>query len=270
MIKVDNLKKIIEGKAEFDNVQDGVEDFSEVVADYKLYHTLVSVIEMMMNAKELEVNTLSSLFDLVTDGMSEEEESEFEFVLIRFLQYIKVPQNIIDDLVNGGDEVEQDEFENLIELLEARIGDGDIYTFVAYALNNAELDSIDFDTDFDSVEMDWAFYGTIEACKKGDGLREVPKSKNQKCKKGFSKGRKGFWRYPEGDFPNGQYKRKEEGSREKGKTIANFKGKDRHASKSDKNRSTDMKKRNKAGMNVFSGYLKTKKADKKVSKAKEY
>jgi hypothetical protein len=250
--------KALKEKVEVDSIEEEVTPtFSDKVSDFKLFLRLRTLVDMILNANEMGIKEFGELYESAIAGLSEDEEEELGFIITQFLRYLKVPDSTIEDLIGDDKEISEEEFENLVELLIDRIGEGDVDEFIAYAMYNPDLPD---DLETDDIQFDWAFYTNINDCKKGDPLGGKPKSDNQKCVKGFNNGKKGFWRYPKGDFPNGGYKLKNGGVRTK-KEIPQFKGK-RHKSTAEKERQVDMKKRKKLGMNVFAGYAAKRKAKK--------
>jgi hypothetical protein len=174
--------------------------FDDTIEAYKTFSILSNIISILLNAKEMEVETFEKLLDIILDGLDEDEREKIAFIGEQLLTYIKVPESAIDDLLSDDSDIAQDEFESLVETLIDRIGDGDINEFIATALHNEMLDTIDLD----SIQYDWVFYKSKPKCKKGRAGNEYNES-TQQCKIGYSDGVKGFWRYPSGDFPNGNY-----------------------------------------------------------------
>jgi len=229
--------------------------FEDMVEFVKLFTKLRELVVFLLSASDLGVKNWDEFQEILLSDLSEEEILEFEELVYKFMRYIGIPDEAIENLIGDDKELSQAEFESLVEMLSERVGDGDIDEFVAYAIVNPELPETD-EVDYDSLQMDWAFYPSLEECKKGTGLREVPYNKaTQKCVKGFSRGVKGYWRVPKGDFPNGDYKRKNGGVR-RPKAIPNEKFRTKkHTPQADRKRAKDMEKRAKAGLPVFRGYL---------------
>jgi hypothetical protein len=240
--------------------------FEDMVEFAKLFTKLRELVIFLLSASDLGVKNWEEFQEILLSDLSDEEIEEFETLVYKFMRYIGIPDEAIENLIGDDEELSQAEFESLVEMLSERIGDGDIDEFIAYAIINPDLPESD-EIDFDSLQMDWAFYPSLEECRKGTGLREVPyNSKTQRCVKGFSKGIRGYWRVPKGDFPNGDYKRKDGGTR-RPNAIPNEKFKTKkHTPQADRKRMKDMEKRAKLGLPVFKGYLKTKK---KKTSAKE-
>lgn len=254
-------KAFLTQQAEFDAAKKEESQQESPMEVFKDFNNLITIVNFIINSKDLEIKTIDDLVDELTLDLNEEEADKMEFMLEKLLTYIKVPSSSITDLINEDKEIGSDEYGILVDLLAERIGDNDVVEFIVYALHNEALPD-DEDADADSIyaDMDWAFFPSEGACKLGDGMREVPMNKAvQTCTKGFSHGRKGFWRYPKGKFPQGSYKLKGGGSRKTGTTIPNLVGSKPHSPKATKFRAKSMEKRSKAGMSVFGGFLKSRK-----------
>ena len=246
---------------------------SSKVAEYTIFHSLVTFIEMIINAKEIEVDNFAGLLDMVLDGLDEEQEAETKDLLYKFLKYLKVSDSAIEDLLDEDKEISRAEFEALSELLSDRLGNDSVYDFVGYAINNPELPdvptSLDEDSiDLDSIQMDWSFYPDKSTCQKG--TRVAREKGSQVCIKGSSSGKLGFWRYNKGmvstnengqqtvdleNYSGSSYKNKfaKEHKDMIKSGLKKFDGK-RHKGQSDISRIRDMKARKKKGLTVFGGY----------------
>jgi hypothetical protein len=189
--------KQLSSQAQSDNVSKNDEiTFEDIVENYKLFMKLTTLIETIANAKELKLKNLQNVVEVLTEDMDEEEYEEFVELVLKLLFYLKVSQSAIDDLLDEDDEISSMELENLIELIIERMGDNDLYEFVAYAIHNPDLPD---DIDTDSIQMDWAFYNNEKKCL--DKAKELANESNfeHKCFKGYSDGKLGFWLYPK-DF----------------------------------------------------------------------
>ena len=238
------------------NDEENVITFEDKVEEYKTFSTLQTIITMILKSEELGINNFSDLYQVLVEDLDEEENEKLIHLLYKFLEYVKVPSGIIEDLFNDDEEISQAEFENLAELIIDRIGEHSIDEFIAYALNNPDL--VDIDVETDDLQYDWAFYHTEAECEKGTGNRKVPKSAKQQCVLGVKNKEIGFWRYPEGNFPNGDYQLKNGGKRNPTNLNAGAKAKfnaKRHIKKADTVRKADNKVRAKLKLKTFSGYL---------------
>jgi hypothetical protein len=247
-----NLKKLKQASAE-EIKYDEVDSFSSKIEEFRIFSMLRDIVSLLINSDTEEIN-FNAIRKILIEEYGEDEEmlNELSFYLDRLLTYIKVPQSVKEDLLSEDEQLSNSELNNISELLVERLGDKDIYEFLTYALGNPDLP--DFDSiNLDDVEFDWTFYKDEETCKNGrkkDGSNA--KSKKQVCKVGYNNGIKGFWRYPDGDFPNGNYQLKDGGKRTH-TSITEFKNV-RHAGESDTKRKKSNGARKKAGLNFFKGY----------------
>jgi len=191
--------KQLSTQAQSDSISENDEiTFDDIVENYKLFMKLTTLIETIANAKELKLVNLKNVVEVLTEDMDEKEYEEFVDLVLKLLFYLKVSQSAIDDLLDDDDEISSMELENLIELIIERMGDNDLYEFVAYAIHNPELPD---DVETDSIQMDWVFYSNEGECQKHKN-----NVKNGKCFKGYhGKGSnfvKGYWLYPK-DFGKG-------------------------------------------------------------------
>jgi len=194
--------KQLSTQAQSDSISENDEiTFDDIVENYKLFMKLTTLIETIANAKELKLVNLKNVVEVLTEDMDEKEYEEFVDLVLKLLFYLKVSQSAIDDLLDDDDEISSMELENLIELIIERMGDNDLYEFVAYAIHNPELPD---DIETDSVQMDWAFYSSKSKCETHNNELENQGAKfKYECFKGKhynnNKVINGYWSYPK-DF----------------------------------------------------------------------
>ena len=191
--------KQLSTQAQSDSISENDEiTFNDVVENYKLFMKLTTLIETIANAKELKLVNLKNVVEVLTEDMDEKEYEEFVDLVLKLLFYLKVSQSAIDDLLDDDDEISSMELENLIELIIERMGDNDLYEFVAYAIHNPELPD---DVETDSIQMDWAFHNNKKNCLDAKKRADKTGKFKHKCFKGYRAGKLGFWLYPK-DFEN--------------------------------------------------------------------
>jgi len=203
-IDTKKLKQLSQSNTQIDAVETENEiTFEDLVANYKLFMKLVTLIETITNAQELGLKNLKNVVEVLTEDMTEEEYEEFVDLVLKMLFYLKVSQSAIDDLLDEDEEISAMELENLIELIIERMGDNDLYEFVAYAIHNPDLPD---DVDTDSIQMDWAFtpdskggQAKCEAHIKKINKKRKDDRKKLECFFGIKNGKSGYWHYPK-DF----------------------------------------------------------------------
>lgn len=204
-----NVKKLINPNVDTDMATMGEDNTPSTMV---MFHLLVTIVSLIINYENKGIKTFNELLDNLLD----EGGDEIEELVFKLLTYIKVTSATIEDLLDEDEEVSKSELEDVRDLLIERIGEGSIYDFVEYALNNPDLP--DSDVDMDSVEMDWAFYPNANTCKKGMGDKKNPLPDGFICAVGTSTSKnrkkgstptKGFWRYPK-SLISGNYRSKGE------------------------------------------------------------
>ena len=240
---------------------------SSKVAEYTIFHSLVTFIEMIINAKEIEVDNFAGLLDMVLDSLDEEQEAETKDLLYKFLKYLKVSDSAIEDLLDEDKEISRAEFEALSELLSDRLGNNSVYDFVGYAINNPELPdvptSLDEDSiDLDSIQMDWSFYPDKGKC-------NAKKTSKQACIEGAKNGIMGFWRYKlsmvgknkDGDevidLKNYKESKTKDFSEDRKTALATARA-DANTTEAKTKRKKSMNARNDAKLKLFGGYAPAK------------
>jgi len=170
----------------------GMVDFKEVVDGYKLFDNLMTIIKLIVNHEEYGLKSISDVVEAVSQDMTDEEYEEVVELIFNLLEYLKVSKSAINDLIDDDEDISSEELVSLVELIVDRMGDADLYEFVAYAIHNPDLVEDTLDSIEDGATLDWAFFESSSKCKnnKPSGLG---------CYGGYhykdGKVKKGFWRY---------------------------------------------------------------------------
>jgi hypothetical protein len=194
--------------------------FDDVVEGYRLFDDLMKIITVITDHEKLGIKNISDVMSFLSDDMDEDEYENLTELILNMLRYLKVSESSINDLLDDDEDISSEELESLVELLIERIGDNDIYEFVAYAIHNPDLVT---DTTKDDVTIDWAFFENKEDC-------NTEKPNGTECFGGthFANGKamKGFWRYNK-YFENEKTKGVSANNyiKKSGKTIKKSKGK---------------------------------------------
>jgi len=165
----------------------------DALEGYGIFYAVSSLLEAILNAKEIGQSTLAGILHTVSGGDIGDKDL---FTADRLLSYLKVPATMQEDLFSDDEHEAHEELELLQEIILDRMGEMSLPDFVAYALHNEDvpdMDGIVFD-DASDFDMDWGFFTKKAECNKD-------KKSKHSCFTGMNKGVRGFWRYAK-DFTN--------------------------------------------------------------------